>query len=632
MEDLHVTARRNPEIRYINPQLPDLEPPLWRGNSYRAKVPDTLDLGERAREAVRGLVSIADPEANGEIYWLAAFGWKPLGMYHDMKDWCEFKFWGSSQLLRQACGSDEGLDIEWHRMANLFQMQGPDGFLYLPLEGRPWGRQGGDEAGLLGVGSAAHFVPVVFQGRLLSNAAVYHRLTGDNRWRDLGEKLLGALWRTAIDQGGFAYYQDTCFEAGQAKKEVPVPPPCIGFETAWIGNGLMDYYRMTGSEQALELAYKLARFHSTRHSGFVGPDGEFQTSHIGRSLETAARDFIHFHCNTHVRLLMLDAGLAKGDREMIELARRGYEFGKAHGDTLLGCFPENVAMPDPDSYGNTTEICEVAEMIYLALRQSTAGLADCWDDVDRWMRNMFAESQLLETDWAYEFCDKYGVPLDRAHGYVKNPAAQQTYVTERAAERFRGTWGGWLWPNEWQGDLYQRSVMTCCVGNMSMHFYRVWRDMVSFDENKNRFSAHLLMNRASRWADVDSYIPCRGEVRVHPKRDCEVALRIPEWTQPEDCRFTVDGTAASAAWEDRYGVVRASNGQTVALHCPIAERTEKRNIIGKDFTVTVRGNEVVDIDPPGRYCPLFQRPEYRGDDPGLRTVERFVADEEVGEF
>jgi hypothetical protein len=44
---------------------------------------------------------------------------------------------------------------------------------------------------------------------------------------------------------------------------------------------------------------------------------------------------------------------------------------------------------------------------------------------------------------------------------------------------------------------------------------------------------NLLLNRASAWADLDSYIPYEGRVDVRVKRDCELAVRIPEWVKPE---------------------------------------------------------------------------------------------------
>jgi hypothetical protein len=40
------------------------------------------------------------------------------------------------------------LDVEWHRMANLLQMQGTNGLFWIPLAGRPWAMDDPTQGGL----------------------------------------------------------------------------------------------------------------------------------------------------------------------------------------------------------------------------------------------------------------------------------------------------------------------------------------------------------------------------------------------------------------------------------------------------------------------------------------------------
>ena len=56
-----------------------------------------------------------------------------------------------------------------------------------------------------------------------------------------------------------------------------------------------------------------------------------------------------------------------------------------------------------------------------------------------------------------------------------------------------------------------------------------------------RLRVNLLMNHASRWADVDSFLPYQGRVDVRPKRDADLDIRIPEWMAPGDAACTVNG-------------------------------------------------------------------------------------------
>ena len=53
----------------------------------------------------------------------------------------------------------------------------------------------------------------------------------------------------------------------------------------------------------------------------------------------------------------------------------------------------------------------------------------------------------------------------------------------------------------------------------------------------------------------------------------------------------------------------------------------KEKMWGTDFTMIIKGNSVVFIDPPGKYYPFYQRDHYRQNQ--VRWVKRrqFVADQ-----
>lgn len=52
-------------------------------------------------------------------------------------------------------------------------------------------------------------------------------------------------------------------------------------------------------------------------------------------------------------------------------------------------------------------------------------------------------------------------------------------------------------------------------------------------------------------------------------------------------------------------------GDVATLTFPIEERTNVIYIEKQKYTIVRKGNDVVSIDPPGRYCPLYQRDHYR---------------------
>ena len=61
------------------------------------------------------------------------------------------------------------------------------------------------------------------------------------------------------------------------------------------------------------------------------------------------------------------------------------------------------------------------------------------------------------------------------------------------------------------------------------------------------------------------------------------------------------------AWEGRYAHVGdVKPGDKVAVTFPIEERTVKEKMWGLDYTMIIKGNSVVFIDPPGK-CYLSIR-------------------------
>ena len=131
---------------------------------------------------------------------------------------------------------------------------------------------------------------------------------------------------------------------------------------------------------------------------------------------------------------------------------------------------------------------------------------------------------------------------------------------------------------------------------------------------------NLLLNHASRWADIDSHIPYDGRLTVSMKTSAMVSVRIPEWVQPGEVSCTVDGEPRVLGWEGRYALVGpVPDRGVVEVRFPITERTDRIYVQKHAFTIIRRGNEVVSIDPPGRYNPLYQRDHYRSPRDTLAT-------------
>ena len=144
---------------------------------------------------------------------------------------------------------------------------------------------------------------------------------------------------------------------------------------------------------------------------------------------------------------------------------------------------------------------------------------------------------------------------------------------------------------------------------------------------------NLLLNRASQWADVYSYVPYEGRVDVKMKKACgKVVVRAPEWVKSgsPEMKCEVGGVSRKLHWEGRYVSVGAGNaGERISVRFPIAERTVSERIGRVTYKLVLKGNTVVSMDPPGNYVPLYQdRVKYRSE-VRWRKAERFVPSEEI---
>ena len=605
--------KRSKNIKYINPEVPEVELPAYGGQSYEAMAPDTLDIQERAALAINGLTGPTDPDFDYELYWIVGFFRNPAAMWHDWNDWCQVKFIEALPLMRIITGSDLNSHIDPIWMEAVLKSIGPDGLYYTPMIGRPWSREN------------AYFASTVFRadgtttdindesvtqlthpfscGRIIGAMTIYYSLDKNPRWKELIERMIDRLNELAVHKDDYAYFPQGYFEPNaRVAPDAEMPTGLLAAEGyVRLMHGLTQYYSVSGYEPAKVLAGKIIRS-LKNHCGFYDADGRFIHAYD-------TNPGAHFHAHTIDLLGMLDYALATVDIEYKDFIIKSFEWAKTQGCSLTGFFPEYIKPDYP-----TSEICEVADMIALALKLSAAGWGDYWDEADRWIRNQFVENQLTICDWVNSLAQSQPDQPVPAGG-----------TSDRVAERNVGAFAGWSSGNDW---ALSRGIMHCCTGNGARAIYYIWQNMVQCDEGQLKIN--LLLNRASAWADVNSYIPYEGRVTVKTKQSCKsLSVRMPEWIADgsKDVSCTVDNKPRGFTWESRYlALGPVEKGDKIDILFPIEERTVEQRIGNVDYTLVIKGNTVVHIDPPGKNCPLYQREHFRSDTAMCKKTERFVSD------
>lgn len=638
------TSDTSAKIEYIRDKIPEFTIPAYRGHTYADRVPDTLDLTERAKLGVNVLTGITDPDSDYEIYWLTDIFRNPPIMLHDFNDWVQNQegLMEALPLLRNATGSDLNSQVDPAWMKSILKSIGPDGLLYLPLKGRPWSRikaEGVDPVWRAEGSRTSTQDPSVSQianlsscERAIGTMTLYHARDGNPIWKAAIEKMIGRLSELSIDRGDFCYFAAGSFEPNaKIDPSSPIPLGSL-WGVSWNTRGvqaLAQYYRATGYEPALKFAAKLTKY-TREHGQIFDRDGrwlldpELSGKKVWKHFSGEAFNVDGLTLGGHGQghaiglLSILEYAAVTKDRELLEFCSKSYDWGTNPGpeygvSKLVGWFPEWYVP------GFTAcESCTLGDMFGVAVKLTESGAADHWDDLDRFVRNHFAEAQLTSFDWVYKFSDQ-----------EPKKAVSWNETADHVPEKNIGGWSGWADVNEW---ARWRGIQHCCTGNAARGLYYVWEHML--DHQGEDLRVNLLMNRASRWADVYSYVPYKGQVDLKVKEGCRsVRVRAPEWIEAGNPALTckVNGTARSLHWEGRYvniGAVKA--GDKAEILFPISERTVREKIGPNTYTLVMKGNTVISIDPPGKNGPLYaDRAKYRDNEVVWNKVTRFVPEKEI---
>ena len=620
-------ARLSGRIQYLRRRIPSFEVPPYQGQRYRDMVPDTLDIQERIGLAVNGLTGPTDPELDHLMYFKVDFRAHPPVMSHSKSDVCTAKFMESLPLMRLASGSDLNAHVDplWMEMA--LRMIGPGGLLYWPLS--PYSNGPPDWCDPTPPGSR-HFALPTWNGRMLGAMTLYLLRDPKGPWEATCRGIVDGLSGLTVEEEDYAYYPPGAYVPGPngpRHKRVPWKPFGIFSSLfGWLVGGLSQFHRAAGYQPAGDLALKLSRFLAF-HGEYYGPNGEYLPNNAGREWEEKPGEFaapppvsseIHFQHHATPLLGMADCAINTGDQRLQEFVIKAFEWGIGKGCDLVGYFPENI---DNTNEFEGSETCEVAAMIGIALKLSAAGLGDYWDHADRWIRNQFAENQLTQADWAYHMAAGDLIwPRMRLRPSAFTPGEE---TNDHVPERNLGAFAGWPTANDWyvgQGN----GLMHCCTGNATRALYYIWEHMLH--REPGRLSVNLLLNRPSRWADVHSHIPYTGQVDVVLKQSVrELSVRMPQWVALRQVVCRVNGRGRPFRWDGRYAVVEQPGAtDTVTFTFPVPESTVAADIEKDHYFFTLKGSDVVDVYPRGRYCPLYQRAHYRQPDTRWREIERFV--------
>jgi hypothetical protein len=523
------------------------------GQHYMALVPDTLDLHENALLVINALTRCTNPDDSSENYFYGSAARNPPVMFK--ADGLTSKFPEGLSLMRYLTGSSFNTQVDQRWREIILEMFEKD---------------------TLGVTAT--------DARFICWAANNSQQEKSVCWQELAEEAIRRISRI------FTHVKDYCYNTS-IKGEMNTGWDAT--QEGWTLQGVTSVYSLTGSSSARKLADELARYLKD-HAQIFDTNGHFLARH-----EADIGPALHFHANGNAMAALSEYALVTHDQEFADFVQKGYEYARSVGWPLVGFFPEYIEdWPDDRPYIDC-ETCATVDMIMMAINLSKLGTGDDWDDVDRYVRNQFTEMQMKSGDWINDVAKNYpNTPV--------GPGEDGDQVSERVV----GSFAGWASANDYCANSESPIISGCCTGNGARAIFYVWENMLEF--NNETLRIHLLLNRASPWADLNSYVPYEGQIDVVMKTSCNVEIRIPEWVKPEEISCFVNNIPRVIKFQERYAQVGSvERGNVVTMNFPISERAVKTSIGGVSYTLIIKGNDVVSIDPPGQWHPFYQREHYR---------------------
>jgi hypothetical protein len=577
-------------------QTPVIRPEGLRpsGQKYKATVPDTLDLAERARLSVHGLTSFLNAQADYAPYGHAYFNANPPYM-SDLPggppNWG--KIAEALVFARLMCGSEENLQID----ARMFE-----GML-----ASPW----------MQVNPVA---PTPVSCGMQALMAVYQLDPHPSLIRKIDD-MAEAHLEAAKFRDGAAYYYDGPYDERETSLGV------LGY---WLpvfiqGRAIRSLTRwgaLDGDPKYVELSGKLAKFllepkywvaeagpkvvHGANHGHFNG----------------------HHHSYTQALIGLLWYAEVTHDRPLKQFVRASYEYLRNFGIAGIGLFGEG---------------CTTGDMVLLAIKLSDSGVGDYWDDADRYVRNHLAELQITD---AARLCETVETMPE---GRGKNDTTQGPFdlINESQDNVIERNVGVFLSDATHPTLIPEPCLLytICCTGNCTAAMYAAWESTVRCHDGVAQ--VNLLLNRASPWLDIESYLPHEGKVVIRNKAARRLCVRLPGWVQHADCRL--NGQAADVFWAGRYLVLEALEPKdVVTIMFALPETIERYTLKWKqsefwkestnpgpswqpdrkptEYVCRFRGNTLVEIGPrdQGPGYPLYLRDHLKSDRAPLTKVVRYV--------
>ena len=408
------------------------------------------------------------------------------------------------------------------------------------------------------------------QSSVLFGLVSWYLESGSSQVQHYIERLIQGLSNIAVKKDNYCYYPlefyppsgwDENYPVKLGQERLEKADPC--HEGGRQILPLIKYYEVTANSSALFLAEGLANY-IMHHSGVFATDGSC------REQKSRTHGQLHSRLATVAGILRL--GLTTGKQELVKWAVNVSDWALRTQCTSFGWAAEFV-----DNFERGCEQCTVTDVIELALMLGRAGYMNYWDVAERFGRNHLLENQ----------CPRTG-------GFSGHSQVNDLHYD-------------FLWSHQGESIHTKGSAPSgCCSPAGVRALFLLWDNIVT--KEGSLVSVNLALNRRTRWVDVQSLTPHRGELKVRVKEAPELTIRTPDWADKSKIKVYRNGRVSSFQWKKHFVALSGLKpGDEVHVKYPITRTTLTESLFGHEFKASWRGNTVITILPSGKVQPLYQR-------------------------
>ena len=616
---------------------PIIAPP--KGEFYETLAPETLDLAQRGHLALNAVTGAVSPELDYEFHWIQNL--IPPGVTNHSHQWFDLNPRGLEIMMTQRLmtGSNYKLDIEQGMYHSMLSRLGEDGLYYnAPVrDDAPW--RAGGKGGRKIWGTKEDISGIWGNAQFLVTLIYRYRLTQDPLFLEKGRGLAKGLIRIAIRKDDYAFYPATPglgFDHGylresgwpeteEALDELDSPEGTVSCYIAVVVRALSMWYAETGDPEALEMAGLLANYVLKPQfwMGDIQNWGEeirrVWQAHGGLQRKPAALFKGHIAGIAYTLQGLIDYAYITNDAYVKEFVRQAYEYVRNFGLVRIGLHGENIAN---------------SIMAVVAIRMTDCGIGDYYEDVDQHIRNQMVEDQFTDAEMLRKLNEQAGHDLEGLEFTIERILGSLNHESAFGSEQF----------------LDPTGLGTYASPYLEPYYY-IWESIIRHQED-GTCHVNLLLNRASPWLDLDSYLPYEGRVVIRNKTAKNIFIRIPRWVAKDQVKCIVNDKDTVYFWSNNYlGLTNLTGKETVTVTFPMVETTETYYLLPYDtkpkwfdridslpkYVLHFKGNTCVQAEFPNKAdfggndynYPIYQRERYREDKAPMKKVNRFIAEKLV---